>query len=125
MRHKMKRIQSKLHRIGTYDVCKIYFSCFDDKRYILSDGINSLTYFHKDVESQQNWVKSIKSIKSLKLIKSSQINKKVVSMEQIFWALFLSSSIYIKGKRTIFFNCVLEKQKEEKEKNRACFLTPY
>ena len=32
MRHKMKRIQSKLHRIGTYDVCKISLSCFDDKR---------------------------------------------------------------------------------------------
>ena len=52
MRHKMKRIQSKLHRIGTYDVCKISLSCFDDKRYILIDGINSLTYFHKDIESQ-------------------------------------------------------------------------
>ena len=35
IRHKMKRIQSKLHRIQTYDVCKIYLSCFDDKRYIL------------------------------------------------------------------------------------------
>ena len=35
MRHKMKRIQSKLHRIGLYDVCKISLSCFDDKRYIL------------------------------------------------------------------------------------------
>ena len=32
MKHKMKRIQSKLHRIGTYDVCKIYLSCFVDKR---------------------------------------------------------------------------------------------
>ena len=41
MRHKMKRIQSKLHRIGTYDICKISLSCFDDKRYILDDGINS------------------------------------------------------------------------------------
>ena len=34
MRHRMKRIQSKLHRIGTYDVCKILLSCLDDKRYI-------------------------------------------------------------------------------------------
>ena len=25
VRHKMKRIQSELHRIGTYDVCKIFF----------------------------------------------------------------------------------------------------
>ena len=31
-RHKMKRTQSKLHRIGTYDVCKISLSCFDDKK---------------------------------------------------------------------------------------------
>ena len=47
IRHKMKRIQMKLHRIGTYDVCKISLSCFDDKRYILyDDSINSLTYFH-------------------------------------------------------------------------------
>ena len=33
IRHNMKRIPSKLHRIGTY-VCKISLSCFDDKRYI-------------------------------------------------------------------------------------------
>ena len=43
----MKRIQSKLHRI---DVCKISLFCFDDKRYILDDGINSLAYFHKDIK---------------------------------------------------------------------------
>ena len=36
----MKRIRSKLHRIGTYDVSKISFSCFGDKRYILDDDIN-------------------------------------------------------------------------------------
>ena len=33
IRHKMKIIQSKLHKTGTY-VCKISLSCFDDKRYI-------------------------------------------------------------------------------------------
>ena len=54
IRHKnfLKRIQSKLYRIGTYDVCKISLSCFDDKRYILDDGINSLADFHKDARSQ-------------------------------------------------------------------------
>ena len=46
----MKKIQSKLHKIGTYDVCKISLSCFDDKRYILNDGITTLAYFHKDLE---------------------------------------------------------------------------
>ena len=45
IKHNMKRIQSKLHKIGTYDVCKISLSCFDDKRYILDDGINSLAFF--------------------------------------------------------------------------------
>ena len=72
IRHKMRRIQNKLHRIGTYNVCKIYLSCFDDKRYLLGDGINSLAYFHKDAKIQYNWVKSIESIK---LITSSKINK--------------------------------------------------
>ena len=50
IRHNMKRIQSELHRIGTYNVCKISLSCFDDKRYILDDGVNSLAYFHKDIK---------------------------------------------------------------------------
>ena len=47
----MKRIQSKLHKIGTDDVCKISMSCFDDKRYVLDDGINTLAYFHKDIKN--------------------------------------------------------------------------
>ena len=31
IRHKMKRIQSKKHKLGTYEIDKISFSCFDDK----------------------------------------------------------------------------------------------
>ena len=49
VRHLTKRIQIKLHRIGTYDVFKVSLFCFDDKRYILDDGVNSLAYFHKDI----------------------------------------------------------------------------
>ena len=52
MRHNIKRIQSKLHRIGTYNICKISLSCFDDKRYILDDGIISFAFFSKDIRSQ-------------------------------------------------------------------------
>ena len=48
IRHNM--IQSKLHSIGTYDICKISLSCFDDKRYMLDSGVNSLAYCHKDVK---------------------------------------------------------------------------
>ena len=50
IRNNMKGIQSRLNRIGSYDVFKIYLSFFDDKRYILDDDINSLAYFHKDVK---------------------------------------------------------------------------
>ena len=52
IKHRMKRIQSKLHRIGIYAVCKISLSFFDDKRYILYDDINSFAYFHKDIRGQ-------------------------------------------------------------------------
>ena len=41
VRHSMKRIQSKLHEIGTYDVFKISLSCFDDKRYVQDDSLFS------------------------------------------------------------------------------------
>ena len=59
----MKRIQSKLRKI-TYEVCKIYLPCFDDKRYVLNNGINTLAYFHKDRRK-----------KSVKLDKDDKINK--------------------------------------------------
>ena len=49
IRHNMKRIQSKLHELGTYDVYKISLSCFDDKRYVLNNGVNTLAYFHKNI----------------------------------------------------------------------------
>ena len=44
----MKRIQAKKHKIGTYEIDKISLSCFDDKRYVLDDGVNTLACFHKD-----------------------------------------------------------------------------
>ena len=47
IRHKMKRIQSKRHKLGTSETDKISLSCFDDKRYMLDDGIRTLAYFHK------------------------------------------------------------------------------
>ena len=32
LRHKMRRIQGKKNKMGTYEINKISFSCFDDKR---------------------------------------------------------------------------------------------
>ena len=54
VRHKMKRIQSNLHRIGKYDINKISLSCFNDKRHVLHDGTNTLAYFHEDIDYRKN-----------------------------------------------------------------------
>ena len=48
IRHKMNRIQSKKHKLGTYEIDKISLSCFDDKRFVLDNEIRTLTYFHKN-----------------------------------------------------------------------------
>ena len=48
IRHKIKRIQGKKHKLGTYEIDKISLSCFDDKRYVLDDGIYTLSYFYKN-----------------------------------------------------------------------------
>ena len=51
--HKMKRIQGKKHNIGTCKINKISFSCFNDKRLVLDDGIHMLAYFHKDLKKKK------------------------------------------------------------------------
>ena len=43
----MRRIQSKKHKIGTYEINKTSLSCFDDKRFVLNDGVDTLAYFYK------------------------------------------------------------------------------
>ena len=48
IRHKMKRIQGKKRKIGTYEINKTSLSCFNDKRFVLDDGVHTLAYFHKD-----------------------------------------------------------------------------
>ena len=45
----MKKITSKKHEIYTQVSDKISLSCFDDKRYIKDDGINTSAYDHKDL----------------------------------------------------------------------------
>ena len=40
----MRGIKSANHKISTYESIKISLSCYDDKRYVLFDGINTLPY---------------------------------------------------------------------------------
>ena len=49
MLHSMCTIRSDCHQIGSYQLNKISLSCFDDKRYILEDGITSYAYGHKNI----------------------------------------------------------------------------
>ena len=44
--HTMKTIRSSKHQLGSYEINKVSLSCFDDKRYISNDGINSFAYGH-------------------------------------------------------------------------------
>ena len=70
----MKRIQSKNHKLESYEIDKISFSCFDDKRYVLDDGNYTLAYFHKD---------SVTSCKEIKRIVIKKIViKKIVIIEK-------------------------------------------
>ena len=47
MRHKMRKIQAKNYKLGTDEINKISLSSFDDKKFVLNDGIHTLAYFHK------------------------------------------------------------------------------
>ena len=49
IRHKMRGFKPINHKIYTYESNKISLSCYDDKRYTLSDGINTLPYGHNDI----------------------------------------------------------------------------
>jgi hypothetical protein len=53
MRHSMNTIRSKKHNIGTYEMKKITLSCFDDKRYLLEDGVTSYAYGNKNIRSSK------------------------------------------------------------------------
>ena len=97
----MTKIQSKLHKIGTYDFCKTSLSCFDDERYILDHDINSLADFDKDVRSRIS-IESIEiNINRISKIDKIKSVKDCVYKEHSFRHLVLYfSSIVIEGVRT-------------------------
>jgi hypothetical protein len=48
----MNTIRSMKHVIGTYEMRKVTLSCFDDKRFLLEDGVTSYAYGNKNIQSQ-------------------------------------------------------------------------
>ena len=51
---KWKEFKVKKDKLGTYEIDKISLSCFNDKRYVLDDGIYTLSYFHKNTVTNCN-----------------------------------------------------------------------
>ena len=37
-----------------FEIVKLILSCFDDKRYVFDDGVNTLAYFRKDCKKCDN-----------------------------------------------------------------------
>ena len=50
MKHKMRRTQAKKHKLGTCKISIISLSCFNEKRFVLNDGIYRWLFFHKDLK---------------------------------------------------------------------------
>ena len=50
MYSKMKVIRSQKHQIYTMDIKKVSLSAYDNKRYILNDGIHTLEYGHHKIQ---------------------------------------------------------------------------
>ena len=49
LRYTMRGIKPKNHNLGTDETNKISLSCFDDKRCITKNEINTLAYGHKNI----------------------------------------------------------------------------
>ena len=49
----MRRIQGKKHKMRTYEINRISLSVFDDKRFVLNDGIHTLAYFPIDLKNHR------------------------------------------------------------------------
>jgi hypothetical protein len=50
-RQTVARVVSKNHVLQTVQVRKVCLSAFDDKRYVLADGVHTLAYGHCDISS--------------------------------------------------------------------------
>ena len=48
-RHRLRGIKSENHILDPCKTNKISLSCFDDKRFILRNGIETFAYGHKDI----------------------------------------------------------------------------
>ena len=50
IRHKMRRIQGKKHKMRIYEINIISLSISDHKRFVSNNGVRKLAYLHKDLK---------------------------------------------------------------------------
>ena len=62
LRHSMNRIQSKDHGTGTYEINKIFLSCFDEKIYIQNNGYNGLALILTAISYRNSFFSSYKNV---------------------------------------------------------------
>ena len=48
---KMRRFESKLHKVHTVELNKLVYTPFDDKRYLLDNGSDSLPFGHYQIDN--------------------------------------------------------------------------
>ena len=46
----MKTISTVNHQIGSYELKKISLSCYDDRRYVLKNGCDTLAYGNYSIQ---------------------------------------------------------------------------
>ena len=85
IRHKMKRIQSKKHKLGTYENNKISLLCFDGKRYVLEMEFVCWLIFIKIV------LQVVKRLK--KIVIKNIIIKKIVIIETDCEKIYVSNKM--------------------------------
>lgn len=66
---KMKTIRSEAHEIGSYEINKISLSTYDDKRYLLNDGITSYAYGHHKIQVPPSTIYFMDPYKNFTIVK--------------------------------------------------------
>ena len=80
IRHKMKRIQNKNHKIGTYEINKILLSFFHDKRFVLDDAIHThKTNFLQIKNGSSKMITNKKRFLQIRKIQKDSHKKKILT----------------------------------------------
>jgi hypothetical protein len=79
----MNCIRSKRHQLMTIRINKIGLSCYDNKRYVLKDNINTLAYGHYRCENDKDEIEEVKEQIEENKIKRNFQKKKNNNMNMI------------------------------------------